>query len=133
MGVRHLMVVDRNYHLHGLITRWVEQKNYCSVQSTLRITTLKAGHQNSAVIREVSLYPKYHYNYVHSYLVYPGSPGPDTARNFEMSVTLNHIHFDWEKAIDMAYDVNISTKSDKRVVIFPLKLAQIVPGRPKCP
>ena len=36
---------------------------------------------------------------VHSYLVYPGSPGPCTARNFEMSVTPNHIHLDGEKAI----------------------------------
>ena len=55
---------------------------------------------------------------------------PVTSR---VPVTPNHIHLDGEKAIDMAYDVNISTKSDKRVVIFPLKLAQIVPGRPKCP
>ena len=55
-----------------------------------------------------------------------------TKTNWEHEMA-NHIHLDGEKAIDMAYDVNISTKSDKRVVIFPLKLAQIVPGRPKCP
>ena len=58
----------------------------------------------------------------HSYLAYPGDPGPGTARNLEMSEIPNHIH-----AVDMARDVATSTQSDKRVVIFPLKLAQTFP------
>ena len=46
----------------------------------------------------------------HSYLVYVGSPGPGTVRSFGMSVTPNHIHFLWGNAIDIAYDVILSTK-----------------------
>ena len=34
---------------------------------------------------------------IHSLLVYPGGPGPSTARNFEMSVTPNHTHVDGER------------------------------------
>ena len=74
------------------------------------------------------------YANIHSYLVYPGGPGPGNAWHFEISVTPNHIHFDGGKAIDMVYADAISTKSDKGVVIqvFLLKLTQRVPGRPKC-
>ena len=61
---------------------------------------LCSGHGNSVVIRELSLYPqsllaKLTVVHVHSYLVYPGGPGPGTARNFEMSVTPNHTHVEW--------------------------------------
>ena len=67
--------------------------------------------------------------------VYPGGPGPGTAPNYEMSIALHHIHFDGERPEICKIMMSLIPQNvTKRVVVFPLKLAQrvTVPGTPRC-
>ena len=71
----------------------------------------------------------YHYCVLHSYLTYPGYPGQGTAHNFEMSITLNHTRLKGEGPENPAYDITVSTKNGKGVVIFLLKRTHSVAVR----
>ena len=68
---------------------------------------------------------------IHPYLFYPGGLGPDTVHNFEMSVTPSYI-LSIGKGQGSAIWCHRFHTNGEIVVIFPLKLTNSVPGRPKC-